>query len=861
MSQPRDPAPHALVTRADFGAEGVGGGPPRAGMDLDGGRFVLLELIGEGGNGTVWKARDRELRSAVAVKLLRSAEPDRQRRFSREAEVLANIAHPGVARSLARGITHEGQPFMALELCRGQSLAARLISGPLPWRDAVQISIEVAAALDALHARGVIHRDVKPGNIMLWTDDAGGLVVKLIDLGVAHVGAEWDRMSDASATPPPPRHQTELGIAIGTPGYMPLEAGLGPPQPCFDVFSLAATVFHACTGKLPAGEPEAFPALMPGCEAAEDLGRVLAAAMALEPEDRTQTAREFGRALAAIQTSHPERTPSPLLDGRYERVAVLGTGGKGDVYAATHRGSSHDLALKFLRSSDPDDGLRFRREAMLLALFDHPGIPRYFDYAPAADPPYIAMARARGVPAVTFCSRDEAGRLSPLEVAQVGWEAARILAYVHEQGVIHRDVNANNVVLELQAAPGVNSTGRVKLPRAVRVTLIDFGNAELTEKFYSAASFRYLTPPESRTAIPDGGIHTLGWAAPEARAGHGWTTKSDVYSLGVLLYRLLTGKTPTSKAGELVSPVVHAPACPNDIAVAVLRALNPDPTQRPTAAQLASYFADALTEDDVLDDEAAAEVAAETPPARPPVLTLVPPARPPASSPTRPKGWTRFFEVMADDERAASVSAPDSGSAKILPLHRSARDSGSAILPLHRPTDPRAFVPDISPPPGASETGLRPDVPSTRRWRPAVLWAIAAVAVAGILGVAAHWSRGEDRTVNAPITSNDLEAEPSRTAPTATPAALAEPESGPGAPTGTPADRLAAAASVLRGCAHEAGHEIIVELTTSVGATRFTQITIVTTDDVGAACVRRELEQIRFAPPTRAAALVKSYQP
>ncbi len=602
MSQPQDPSPHALVTRADFGAEGVGSGPPRAGMGLDGGRFVLLELIGEGGNGTVWRARDRELRSAVAVKLLRSAEPDRQRRFSREAEVLANIAHPGVAHALARGVTHEGQPFMALELCRGQSLSARLVSGPLPWRDAVQIGIAVASALDALHARSVIHRDVKPGNIMLWNDDAGGLVVKLIDLGVAHVGAAWDRMLDVSATPPPPRHQTELGIAIGTPGYMPLEAGLGPPRPCFDVFSLAATVFHACTGRLPEGEPELFPALMPGCEAAEDLGRVLAAAMALEPEDRTQTAREFGRALAAVQASHPERTPSPLLDGRYERVAVLGTGARGDVYAATHRGSSHDLALKFLRSSDPDDGLRFRREAMLLAFFDHPGVPRYFDYAPAADPPYIAMARARGVRAVTFCSRDEAERLSSLEVAQVGWEAARILAYVHEQGVIHRDVNANNVVLELQAAPGVNSTGRVKLPRAVRVTLLDFGNAELTEKFYSAASFRYLTPPESRTAIPDGGIHTLGWAAPEARAGHGWTTKSDVYSLGVLLYRLLTGKTPTSKAGELVSPVVHAPDCPNDVAVAVLCALNVDPAQRPTAAQLAGYFADALTEDDVLDE-------------------------------------------------------------------------------------------------------------------------------------------------------------------------------------------------------------------------------------------------------------------
>jgi serine/threonine protein kinase len=846
MSHPQKPAPHALVTRTDFEAEGVGSGPPRAGMGLDGGRFVLLELIGEGGNGTVWKARDRELRSAVAVKLLRSTEPDRQRRFSREAEVLANIAHPGVARSLARGITHEGQPFMALELCRGQSLAAHLVSGPLPWRDAVHIGILVAAALDAFHARGVIHRDVKPGNIMLWNDDAEGLVVKLIDLGVAHVGAEWDRMGDASATPAPPRHQTELGIAIGTPGYMPLEAGLGPPHPCFDVFSLAATIFHACTGRLPEGEPELFAALMPGCEAAEDLGRVLAAAMALEPEDRTQTAREFGRALAAVQASHPERTQSPLLDGRYERVAVLGTGARADVYAVTHRGSSHDLALKLLRSTDPDDGLRFRREATLLAAFDHPGVPRYFDYAPAADPPYIAMARARGVPAVTFCSRDEAGRLSPLEVAQVGWEAAQTLAYVHEQGVIHRDINANNVMLELQAMPGVNSTGRVKLPRAVRVTLIDFGNAELTDKFYSTNSSRYLTPPESRVAIPDGGIHTLGWAAPEARAGRGYTAKSDVYSLGVLLYRLLTGKLPTIKAGEPVSPVVHAPACPNDVAVAVLCALNVDPTQRPTAAQLASYFADALTEDEVLDDEAAAEVAKEASPARPTVLTLVPPARPPANSPNSAKGWTRFFEAMADDEQPASVIALDPGSAK--------------ILPLHRPSAPRP-VADVAPP-VTTETGT--GAPKARRWRPA--WAIAAAAFAGILVVAARWIGGEE-TADIPIASTDLKQEPSPPAHSqpdpilATPAVLADPESGPSAPDGTPADRLAAAATVLKGCAHEAGHEVLVELTASVGEPRFTQITIVSADDAGAACARRELEQIRFAPPTSASALVKSYQP
>jgi len=148
-----------------------------------------------------------------------------------------------------------------------------------------------------------------------------------------------------------------------------------------------------------------------------------------------------------------------------------------------------------------------------------------------------------------------------------------------------------------------------------------------------------------------------------------------------------------------------------------------------------------------------------------------------------------------------------------------------------------------------------------------VPWAIAAAAVAGILGVAARWNRGEDRTADAPIASTNLEAEPSAPAhsqpgpPAVTPAALADPESRPGAPVGTPADRLAAAASTLRGCAHEAGHEVTVELTAAVGEPRFTQITIVSTDDAGAACARRELEQIRFAPPISASALVKRYPP
>ena len=623
--------------------------PTLLGERLADDRFVLLDRLGEGGNAVVWRARDRMMRAMVAVKILRSADPDRQRRFIQEAEVLANIRHANVVRAFSRGVNGEGQPYVVLELVTGQSLRERLdAGGPLPWREVLEIGIQVAAALAALNARGVIHRDVKPDNIMLTTDDAGSQVVKLLDFGIARLTAHFDEPADAIFTPPPPRRRTDVGVAIGTPGYMPLEAGLAPPDERFDVYSLGATLYELCTGKL----PELAPAIplheaLPGCNAPADLAVVLAAALALEPSDRTQTAGELGRALAAVRAAHPEHKPSRLFDGRYELIAVLGTGARGDVLLANHRGSKHDVALKFLRSTDSDDAHRFQREAHLLALLEHPSIPRFYDYAPGGEPPYIAMAHAAGVPAAKFCQLGDAERLSPVEVAQVGWQLAQILKYIHQLGVLHRDLNANNVLIDLPQASRMNSE-RVRLERTPGVTLVDFGNAELTERFHSTTTHRFLTPPESRLVIPDGGIHTLGWAAPEARAGLGFTTKSDVYSLGVLLYRLLTGKLPTSKKQtEPVSPRAHVPSCPQDIAFAILSALNPEPEQRPSAAQLAGYLEDALTDDEVLADEATAEArteqtqadAAPPAPASPPSLSVVVPLRPPRSAPPgEPKG-------------------------------------------------------------------------------------------------------------------------------------------------------------------------------------------------------------------------------
>ncbi len=737
---------------------------------------------------------------------------------------MANLHHVNVVRAIARGRTPEGQPYVVLELVEGQSLRARLdAGGPLPWREVIEIGVQAAAALTALHSRGVIHRDVKPGNLMRTIDDGGGLVVKLIDFGVARLNSGWDELP--GATPETPRRRTDAGMAIGTPAYMPMEAGLVPPDERFDVYSLGVTLYELCTGVLPGIDPvRPLGEVYPACDAPADLAVVLAAALALEPGDRTQTAAELGRALAAVRAAHPEQRPSSLFDGRYERLAVMGTGARGEVFHAVHRGSGHEVALKLLRSAHPDDAHRFRREAQLLAVLDHPCIPRLYDYVQVAETPYIAMARAPGVPAAKFCLLTDSSRLSPAEVAHVGLQLAGVLAHVHARGILHRDVNANNVLVDLQRSP--------------RVTLLDFGNAALTEQFYSVvAGRRYLTPPESRVVIPDGGIETLPWAAPEARAGQGFTDKSDVYSLGLLLFRLLTGKVPTSKGQDApVSPRVYARACPDDLAFAILGALNPDPKERPSAAQLAARLEDVLAED----------------------LSAIPlPADPPAPQVTAEplagttRGWTRFMAATAEPANvgpAPSRVPPPDGAAKVLPFHpRDILQRATTLEPDFAagtaavPAAPAAVVPAAASPP----------------WQARAAGAAMLLLSAAMFLVWSMTRPGSQSTTGATASTWASQApepshisDPAAAAP-ATPPAASRTETS--APLPSMLDALKHVSGPLHDCARLAGGVLIVEFKTAEHRERFAGTRVVGEETPAVLrCVDEALAPVRFAPaPTQ----------
>ena len=140
----------------------------------------------------------------------------------------------------------------ALEYLDGEPLSVHVARGPLPWRDVATFGIQVAGAVHALHAAGIIHRDLKPANIMLTTGAAGLSAAKLIDLGLARVSAPFLDVQDALFTPDPPeRHQTQLGYPLGTPGYLPPEAGHCPADERLDVYSLGVTLYQLCMQVLP----------------------------------------------------------------------------------------------------------------------------------------------------------------------------------------------------------------------------------------------------------------------------------------------------------------------------------------------------------------------------------------------------------------------------------------------------------------------------------------------------------------------------------------------------------------------------------------------------------------------------------
>ena len=197
------------------------------------GPYALETLLGHGGMGEVYRARDTRLDRSVAIKILAPGiAPDvaARGRLVAEARAASLLNHPNICALYDIG-SHEATDFLVMELLEGETLAARLMPGPLPFPLVVRIGAEIAQALDAAHARGIVHRDLKPGNVMLTRTGA-----KLLDFGIATIGRP---AVDGDDQPP-----SSTGTVTGTPPYMAPEQLEGVDVDSrADIFALGAVLY------------------------------------------------------------------------------------------------------------------------------------------------------------------------------------------------------------------------------------------------------------------------------------------------------------------------------------------------------------------------------------------------------------------------------------------------------------------------------------------------------------------------------------------------------------------------------------------------------------------------------------------
>jgi len=287
-------------------------------------RYKIIERLGAGGMGVVYKAHDPELDKTVAVKRIITSVASQEEimRFQREAKLLKDLRHPAIPEVYNFAISSDNEPYMVLEFVDGMSLESHLESGDkLSAEQILDVIEQICDALSYTHAHGVIHRDLKPANIILDRNEKGKVRVKVIDFGLARIDELYDSQQD----------MTRTGVIVGSPPYMSPEQVRGEAiDGRTDIYSLGCMLYELVSGQPPfrgkaaintivmhiSDPPPPLKHLDPVWEMLPDIERIIMKCLQKEPLDRYQNARQLKEELSWLRRTLEDEKSGMRLDAR-----------------------------------------------------------------------------------------------------------------------------------------------------------------------------------------------------------------------------------------------------------------------------------------------------------------------------------------------------------------------------------------------------------------------------------------------------------------------------------------------------------------------------------------------------------------
>ena len=556
-------------------------------------RYEIIDILGSGGMGQVYRARRIRLGDEVAIKVMQTAQtapPESRARFLRESRACAQLRHPNIVGILDFDFDASNQPFMVMELLSGPSLREEIeLESPMAPARVAAILAPVAAALQLAHDRGITHRDLKPANIVVHRYESGERVYKVIDFGLAAMKAASD---DTRLTDP--------AFFLGTLAYAAPEQMRGDEvSAATDIYALGVIAYEMLTGARPFDAGNRVTLINQMLTArpvspverraglSETIDRAVMRALDKNPAERWPRVTDF---VAALQEAVGDAGPGDAtgqgegLLSRYELGGLVGRGRLGSlIYRGTHRALGVPVAIRVLKRDGQPHWDAVRARFLLEARTQqvpHPGLLQVRDFGEDDQSVFL----------VTDFIDGPSLRQALAESGAFPWPRASVLlaqaldavSALHRHGGFICGVNPDMVRIRVQ-------------PKGAEQIVVSSAGIRSVQDVLATMREQELRGQEASE-------HELPYVAPEVMMGGAPDVPADVFTVGVLAYEMVTGRQPFRAAslpellGQMLQarpepPLTLVPDLPVAVSDAILRAIAGAPANRfASADELAQAF-------------------------------------------------------------------------------------------------------------------------------------------------------------------------------------------------------------------------------------------------------------------------------